>query len=272
MGEIAIFVFMKFRLRYLPFLIWRFWFGCLAIVPIIVLFPLLFLLVLLPNGYPKLFWIARNIWAPFILFGMGFYLKRTPLKRSFEWDKTHMLVANHTSYMDILVMFRMWKKPFVFVGKKELGDIPFFGSIYKRSAILVDRSDASSRKAVYAQVYKVIEKGYSVCIFPEINYLDETILLNPFKLGAFKLAITHQIPIVPMVFLDCKRKYPWYTTHGYPGELRVELQKPIQTDTLVLDDVQTLSDQVYSQIIGCLKKDPKQASIKAIEVWKKNSV
>lgn len=259
-------------IRRIPFFLWRLWFGILAMVPILILFPLLFILVIIPKGYPYLFWIARNIWAPFILFGMGFYLKRTVLKHPFEWDKTHMLVANHTSYIDILVMFRMWKKPFVFVGKKELGDIPLFGSIYKRAAILVDRSDPNSRFAVYAQVDEVVAKGYSVCIFPEVNYLDESILLNPFKQGAFKLAINHQIPIVPMVFLDCKRKYPWYTTHGYPGVLRVEMHEPILTMPYNMEEVQNLSDKVFTKINERLLNDPKQAAIKAIEVWKKVAI
>ena len=36
-----------------------------------------------------------------------------------------MVIANHSSYIDIMLMFRMSKKPFVFVGKKELTKIPF---------------------------------------------------------------------------------------------------------------------------------------------------
>ena len=78
---------------------------------------------------------------------------------------------------------------FVFVGKKELVEIPIFGFIYKRAAIMVDRSDKKSRFAVYGLAKKVIHGGYSVCIFPEKDYLDEAILLNEFKQGAFKLAI-----------------------------------------------------------------------------------
>ena len=203
---------------------------------------------------------------------MGFSLKREMHTTNLTCDKTHILVANHTSYMDIFIMFRMSKKPFVFVGKKELGAIPIFGAIYKRCAILVDRSDPNSRFAVYSKVEEVIKKGYSVCIFPEKEYVDETILLNPFKQGAFKMAINHHLPILPMVFLDCKRKYPWYTTYGYPGTLRIEVHDPIATEGYEMEDIQSLSDKVYDKMIDRLKKDPKQAAIKAIEVWKKIAV
>ncbi len=108
-------------------------------------------------------------------------------------------------------MLRMRKTPFVFVGKKEIVKIPVFGYLYKRAAIMVDRSSAKSRFEVYERARK------GICIFPEKEYTDETVLLNPFKKGAFKLAIEHQLPLFPMVFYDCKRKFPWYTTYGYGG-------------------------------------------------------
>ena len=50
-----------------------------------------------------------------------------------------MIIANHASYMDIFDAYII-KETFVFVGKKSL-EIPIFGYIYRRAAILVDRSD-----------------------------------------------------------------------------------------------------------------------------------
>ena len=87
---------------------------------------------------------------------------------------------------------------------------------------MVDRSDKKSRWAVYGRADQQLDKGFSICIFPEVSYEDDTIFLNPFKRGAFKIAIDHQLPVVPMVFYDCKRKHPWYPNFGYPGELRVQ--------------------------------------------------
>ena len=77
-------------------------------------------------------------------------------------------------------------KKIIFVGKKEFVKVPLFGSIYKRAAILVDRSSSKSRWEVYGRANKILEQGRSVCIFPEVSYVDDTILLNPFKKGAFK--------------------------------------------------------------------------------------
>ncbi|MGB2304906.1 MAG: lysophospholipid acyltransferase family protein [Flavobacteriaceae bacterium] len=245
-------------------LLWRAWFYILAAIPVITLFPLLLLIASHKKGYPTLFWIARNIWSPFILFGMGFYIKKK-FAKPLPQGTSYMLVANHSSYLDPFVMFRVSKNPFVFVGKKEYIKVPLFGSIYKRAAILVDRSSSKSRWGVYERANKVIENGTSVCIFPEVNYVDDTILLNPFKRGAFKLAIDHQIPIVPMTFLDCKRKFPWRPDFGFPGELRVETFPEI-SPVKSMDDLEELQEKTRDIILAGLNSDKKQRSKKAVAI------
>jgi 1-acyl-sn-glycerol-3-phosphate acyltransferase len=245
-------------------LLWRGWFYILAAIPIITLFPFLFLVASHKNGYPTLYWIARNIWSPFILFGMGFYVK-TKFDKPLPEGKSYLLVANHSSYLDPFVMFRVSKNPFVFVGKKEYIKVPLFGSIYKRAAILVDRSSSKSRWGVYGLANKIIEQGRSVCIFPEVNYIDDTILLNSFKRGAFKLAIEHQISIVPMTFLDCKRKFPWRPNFGFPGVLRVETFPEIQP-VKTMGDIEKLQEETRDVILKGLKSDPINSGQKAVDL------
>lgn len=247
--------------------LWRGWFYFLAAIPVIVLFIPLAFFVLLPNGYRYVFWIARNVWAPFVLLGMGFWVKKA---NAFpEEGKSFMLIANHTSYIDVMVILRLRKTPFVFVGKKELVNIPIFGFLYKRAAIMVDRSSSKSRFGVYGRAQKVIAKVYSVCIFPETDYIDESIVLNPFKQGAFKLAIEHELPILPMAFLDCKRKFPWHTSHGFPGDLRAKALEIIPTSNLKETDIPNLQEKAYQIIKISLLNDPKGHTEKAILKWKK---
>ena len=246
---------------------WRIWFYFLTSIPVILLSPIWLVSLFVPNGYSFIFWLARNLWAPFVLFGCGFYVSKVNFFK--EPDQNYILVANHTSYIDVMVMFRMSSTPFVFVGKKELVKIPIFGFLYKRAVIMVDRSSSKSRFGVYGRADEVIEKGFNLCIFPEKNYLDETVLLNSFKQGAFKIALKYKIPIVPLVFLDCKRKFPWYTTHGYPGSLRVKTLKTVrlEKENLTID---LLKQKVYKMIKRELELDPEKASLNAIKIWKKN--
>jgi len=247
-------------------ILWRIWFYLLCTAPVLILFIPLAFFVTIPNGYKYLYWIARNIWSPFVLFGMGFWIKR--LNTFPPEGKSMVIVANHSSFMDIMLMFRMRKTPFVFVGKKELVRIPFFGYLYKRAAITVDRGSVESRQKVYESAHKVIEKGYSICIFPEKDYLDEKILLNPFKKGAFKLAIEYQLPIFPLIFYDCKRKFPWHTKFGYLGSLRVKALKLVSTNGMSEKNIASLSLEIHQKIENQLLIDPKKTAIKAIEIWK----
>ncbi len=148
-----------------------------------------------------------------------------------------MFVANHTSMTDIMLMLYVSKSPFVFVGKKELGKIPLFGFFYKRTCILVDRNNQKSRRAVFDAAQRKLNLGYSVCIFPEGGVPDdESLVLDEFKDGAFRLAIEHNIPIAPMTFHDNKKRFSYTFFSGGPGKMRVKCHELIPTKNLIKED------------------------------------
>ncbi len=161
-----------------------------------------------------------------------------------------MLVANHTSMLDIMLMLRASKNPFVFVGKKELVKIPVFGFFYKRVCILVDREDVKSRTAVYRRAQRRLNQGLSICIFPEGGVPDENMVLDEFKDGAFRMAIAHKIPVVPMTFYDCKKRLPFSFFKGGPGVLRVKVHEFFETGILSEDDKSTLREEVRELILN----------------------
>ena len=245
----------------------RVWFYFLAGIQVVVYFPFLVVILLLPKGYTILFWIARNLWARIILHGCGYYVKVKNIDK-LNSEESSMIIANHASYMDIFLMLILSKKPFVFVGKKELSEIPIFGYIYRRAAILVDRSDSKSRYNVYKEANEVLKNGYNVCIFPETHYLDDTILLGDFKRGAFKIAIENNLPINPIVFYDCKLKHPWYPRFGKTGKLRAKVLDKIQVNNLTQDDIPMLTEKAYSIIRQEIENDPEGSALEAINKWK----
>ncbi len=234
--------------------LYRIWFYILVAIPIILFFPLLLLFTLSEKFYPQFFWLARNLWATFILYGMG-------CPPSISWDqkmesgKSYMLVANHTSMLDIMLMLYVSKFPFVFVGKKELVKIPLFGFFYKRVCIMVDREDTRSRTAVYRRAQRRLSQGLSICIFPEGGVPDEHIILDEFKDGAFKMAIAHQIPVVPITFQDNKKRYPFSFFSGGPGVLRAKVHSFFETGLLTEADKSVLRKEVREVILTELTKN-----------------
>ena len=161
-----------------------------------------------------------------------------------------MFVANHTSMTDIMLMFYATKNPFVFIGKKELAKFPLFGYIYKRTCILVDRSNAKSRVEAFRRAEKRLNEGLSICIFPEGGVPDDlNLVLDEFKDGAFRLAIEHQIPIAPMTFHDNKKRFPYALFRGGPGKMRVKVHNLLATQGMVLEDRRTLKTQTREVIL-----------------------
>jgi 1-acyl-sn-glycerol-3-phosphate acyltransferase len=217
-------------------------------IPILVMFPFLFISILKEKWYPYFFVMAR-IWAKVILFGMGFRVKLETEEEIIE-GKSYMFVANHTSMTDIMLMLSVVKNPFVFVGKKELAKIPLFGFFYKRTCILVDRSSSKSRMAVFERAQKRLNQGLSICIFPEGGVPeDESIVLDEFKDGAFRLSIDHHIPIVPLTFADNKKRFSYTFFSGSPGLMRVKIHHFIDTKNQSSDYKKAIKGQVHSIIL-----------------------
>jgi len=221
-------------------------------IPIFLLFPFLFVTTISEKTYPQFFWLARNFWATPILYTMG-CPPRIKYEQKIEKGKSYMLVANHTSMLDIMLMLRVSKNPFVFVGKKELVKIPVFGFFYKRVCIMVDREDTKSRTGVYRRAQKRLNQGLSICIFPEGGVPDEKVILDEFKDGAFKMAVAHSIPVVPMTFYDCKKRFPFTFFSGAPGVLHAKVHSFFETGLLSEDDKSTLREEVRETILSELE-------------------
>ena len=235
--------------------LFRIWFYILVALPIFLFFPLLLLFTLSERTYPQFFWLARNVWAKTILYGIG-CPPRIAFEERLERGKSYMLVANHTSMLDIMAMLMVSRNPFVFVGKKELVNIPVFGFFYKRVCILVDREDSRSRSAVYRRANRRLQQGLSICIFPEGGVPEETVELDTFKDGAFKMAIAQRIPVVPITFYDNKKRFPFRFFSGGPGPLRIRVHRFFPTDELHETDKKDLKDTVRQVLLESLRSGP----------------
>lgn len=168
--------------------------------------------------------------------------------------KSYMFIANHTSMTDIMLMLVSVKNPFVFVGKKELAKLPLFGFFYKRTCILVDRSSAKSRQAVFLRAQRRLKQGLSICIFPEGGVPKEEVMLDQFKDGAFRLAINHQIPVVPITFYDNKKRFSYTFFSGSPGRMKAKIHQFMQTKDLKTEDTKALNKKARAVILDELTK------------------
>jgi 1-acyl-sn-glycerol-3-phosphate acyltransferase len=241
-------------LRKLAIFLHRMWFYLLVVIPIFAMLPLLLISVMRKSWYPMYYRLAQ-FWARFILYGSGFWPQVKRLQNTVN-GKSYMYIANHTSIADIMLMLHCVRQPFVFVGKQELARFPIFGFLYKRTCILVDRNDVKSRMAVFENAQKKLNRGYGICIFPEGRVPDDyNLLLDTFKDGAFRLAIEHQIPIVPLVFYDNKKRFSYKTELTSPGKMRVKVLPFVETQGMEPNARRDLRDHCNQLFTDELKKE-----------------
>lgn len=235
-------------------LIWRIWFISWIFISVLLLLPFL-AVVFTREKWLKIYFKIARIWAKLLLFIGGF---RVDIERDQLLDpgKSFLFCPNHSSMIDIMLLLAITKNPFVFVGKKELSRLPFFGYIYKRTTIMVDRSDSQSKIAVYKAAENSIGQNLSLCMFPEGKVPDdESIILDDFQNGVFRLAIENNLSIVPISFFDCKKRHSYTFFSGGPGKLRVKIHQLIPIDDPAYENRNQLKNKTFQIIYESLMAD-----------------
>ena len=111
---------------------------------------------------------------------------------------SYVFVANHQGVFDIFSLMGFLGHPFCWMMRKALTNIPFVGTACMLTGqILVDTHSAQGIKKTMEDAKKILNKGLSVCVFPEGRRTD-TGKMGAFKKGAFKLALDFNLPVVPI--------------------------------------------------------------------------
>ena len=138
-----------------------------------------------------------------------------------------VVVANHASYLDGIVMKAALPPRFSFVIKREAASMPVAGFLLKRiGSEFVDRHSEGGRRRDAARLLRKAEKGQALVFFPEGTF-DEVPGLKRFHVGAFAAAERGAMPVVPVVIHGARRALPNRALIVRPGRVRVEILAPI---------------------------------------------
>lgn len=142
--------------------------------------------------------------------------------------QTYVYVANHASIFDIPAAIYGVPDRLHLVYKKELERIPFFGWGLKlgRTYIAIDRGKGMKAATSLEQAAEKIRNGASVLLFAEGTRTRDG-KLQPFKRGAFNLALRAGVPVVPLTINGSYRILPRETFRINPGTITLILDKPI---------------------------------------------
>lgn len=240
---------MRRLLRFLGHRVYTTWSTFWFVAPFFVTYPLQIVLSRRPKWHSHLHSINRWWSSSAIrMWGMPVSIVRHhPLPQG----QPCVYVANHSSYIDIPVLFMAIPGFLNIMGKSSLVKTPLWGPIFGRTYITVNRESAVSRGRSMVLARQSLAAGRSVIIFPE-----GTISKKPgeemisFKDGAFQLAIAAGVPLVP-VTMPLNHRFMPDVDSGLRiryTPLRVVFHEPISTTGLTTADIPALKERVYQTI------------------------
>jgi len=243
------------KLLLAPFqLLWRVYYSILFSATFVILYPIFAFLLASRKRYGMAFKLKRLV----ALISVRLSGLRIEVNEDAELtlNQAVVLCPNHTSYLDIALIYCLFPNYFVFVGKHQLRKVPLFGIFFKDQDIVVDRGSKLHSHSAYVRAGEELDRGCSVAIFPEGTISTRAPALRPFKNGPFKLAIEKQVPILPITFVNNFRLFPPKISKdriGWPGKAIVIVHQPISTAGMSDENLIPLRSKVYNLINGSIK-------------------
>ena len=164
-----------------------------------------------------------------------------------------VVVANHSSYLDGIVLTAALPPRFGFLIKHEMARIPIAGFVLRGlGSQFVDRASAGHRHRTARRLVAAAATGAAFVVFPEGTF-DRAPGLKPFRLGAFVAARRAGTPIVPVAIAGARRKLPAYSWLPAPGPITVSVGTPIRSNDY--PDARSLASDTRAEILSRLDEE-----------------
>jgi 1-acyl-sn-glycerol-3-phosphate acyltransferase len=165
-----------------------------------------------------------------------------------------VLVVNHQSFADLIAMCFL-DHPTKYLGKASVFDVPFFGWAMRIAGqVPVVRGNRDSGREALDRLGDWLDRGVSVALFPE-GTRSESGEIGPFKLGAFRLAIAHRRPVVPLVLSGARELLPKGSlVFEKEAHIRLRVLDPVPTDGLTAEDAERLAKDVRDHMVAALAR------------------
>jgi len=164
-----------------------------------------------------------------------------------------VVVCNHASYLDGIVLTAALPARFGFVIKREMAGVPLAGALLRRlGSQFVERFDRARGAADARRVLRSATQGHSLVFFPEGTFTRAPGLLK-FHTGAFATATRAGCPLVPAVLRGTRRALPPSGAFPRPGALEMEILPPLAPGGNGADpEVSGLRDRARAAILAAL--------------------
>lgn len=188
--------------------------GFIALIQFSITIVIVIVLMYLFNRYNH---TIRKTWAKLQMKLLGIALE---IHGELDSD-ADLLLINHQSLLDIVVLEHLHHRNIAWVAKKEIGDMPIFGHILKAPKMIsIDRENKAGLVGLIKDVKDRLDSGRPIAIFPEGTRTDGKRLLH-FKAGAKMVAEKYNLKIQPIVLVHTREILDSKSLKANPGIVKV---------------------------------------------------
>ena len=226
------------------------WAWLLLGILLIVWVPMVFLVWIVTAPFDKgrywAGWLFRRVTVVFVLFN-PLWKFRTAGHKVRDPRRPYVVVSNHESFADMFLISHLpWEMKWM--SKEDFFKYPLVGWLMRMASdIKLIRGSKQSIVSAMKGASDRLGKHVSVMIFPEgTRTLDGS--LGEFKDGAFRLAIEHGVPILPLAVVGTREAMPKGDWRFGVTSAEVRVLDPIETAGLTKDDIGDLRDRTRAVI------------------------
>jgi 1-acyl-sn-glycerol-3-phosphate acyltransferase len=205
-------------------------------------------------------WVTPLYWLSYIGIQLGLFLAgiRTTGEGTEHVvrERAAVYCVNHASHLEPPIITKHLAPAFPMLSglyKKELRKMPVMGKVWELGGFVpIDRRDRVQSDQAIALAVERLHAGRSFIVFPE-GTRSRTGELQPFKKGAFILAIQAQAPVIPVAIIGTGQAMRRGSRLIWPARVRVRFGAPVPTAGLTYEDRDRLMEDVRDRIQALLE-------------------
>ncbi|MBL3519227.1 1-acyl-sn-glycerol-3-phosphate acyltransferase [Arcobacter lanthieri] len=186
-----------------------------------------------------------KIWMKVQMFFLGIKL----VQEGTLDESCDLIIINHQSMLDIIVMEHIHNRHIAWVAKKEITDLFFFGHIIKAPKMIsVDRENKAGLIHLLSEVKDRLEKGRPIAMFPEGTRSDGT-FMGEFKVGAKMVGNKYNLKVQPVVMFNTRNIINSQKMEASPGVVKVIYLDPViaSKDSSWYEDTEVKMREVFEK-------------------------
>ena len=199
------------------------------------------------NKYGKLkYYIAQSWVNPWLWAARA----KTTFTKAVEYknNESFVVISNHLSNIDSLILFKLLKIKWAFMAKKEVYKLPVFRTAAKSfNFIKVDRDNPNDRESINEQAKNLFKNGWSLMVYPQGTRVDKN-QSKEFKNGAFHIAQQNNVRILPVVIAGTGDIWPRGSKFMKSGKAMIKTLEPIDMSKYNKESIEQLVKDTHHKM------------------------